>query len=62
VTKGSPVAGHITIEDNDDRPQRMVSDPDRYFADARQRAEREVRSQARWLFHHLTRRRALMGG
>lgn len=47
------MAAHITIEDNDDRPQRMVSDPDGYFADARQRAEQEVRRQARWLFHYL---------
>jgi hypothetical protein len=43
------VAVHITIEDHDDRPERMVRDPDRYFADARQRAEREVMSQAAWL-------------
>jgi len=28
----------------------MVRDPDRYFADARQRAEREVMNQASWLF------------
>jgi uncharacterized protein YggE len=40
---------HITIEDDDDRPERMVSDPDRYFADARQRAEQEVKHQAHWL-------------
>jgi hypothetical protein len=56
------VAAHITIEDNDDRPQRMVSDPDRYFADARQRAEQEVRRDAHWLFHFLSRRRALLSG
>lgn len=43
------MATHITIEDDDDRPQRMVSDPDRYFADARQRAEKEVRQKAHWL-------------
>jgi hypothetical protein len=43
---------HITIEDYDDRPERMVRDPDRYFADARERAELEVRHQARWLFPH----------
>jgi hypothetical protein len=43
------VATHITIEDEDDRPQRMVSDPDRYFADARQRAEKEVRQKTHWL-------------
>ena len=43
------VAVHITIEDHDDRPERMVRDPARYFADARKRAEREVMSQADWL-------------
>jgi len=43
------VAVHITIEDRDDRPERMVRDPDRYFADARRRAEREVTAQAAWL-------------
>jgi hypothetical protein len=41
---------HITIEDNDDRPERMVRDPDRYFADARRRAEQEVIRQNGWLF------------
>lgn len=56
------MAAQITIDDHDDRPERMVSDPDRYFADARQRAEQEVRRQARWLFHHLSRRRTLLGG
>ena len=45
------MAVHITIEDHDDRPERMVRDPDRYFADARQRAEREVVSQAAWLLN-----------
>ena len=44
------MAVHITIEDHDDRPERMVRDPDRYFADARRRAEREVMRQADWLF------------
>jgi hypothetical protein len=44
------VAVHITIEDHDDRPERMVRDPDRYFAEARRRAEQEVMYQARWLF------------
>ena len=43
------MAVHITIEDDDDRPERMVRDPDRYFADARQRAEHEVMRQASWL-------------
>jgi hypothetical protein len=37
------VPTHITIEDRDDRPQLMLRDPDRYFADARRRAEAEVR-------------------
>ena len=49
VGKAANVAVHITIEDDDDRPERMVRDPDRYFADARRRAEREVTSQAAWL-------------
>ncbi len=44
------MAAHITIEDHDDRPERMVRDPARYFADARQRAEQELRRQAAWLF------------
>jgi hypothetical protein len=43
------VAVSITIEDRDDRPERMVRDPDRYFADARRRAEREVMRQSAWL-------------
>jgi hypothetical protein len=50
VGKAANVAVHITIEDRDDRPERMARDPDRYFADARQRAEREVMNQASWLF------------
>jgi hypothetical protein len=49
VGKASDVAVHITIEDHDDRPERMVRDPDRYFAEARRRAEREVTAQADWL-------------
>ena len=47
------MAFHITIEDHDDRPERMVRDPDRYFADARQRAEQELMHQASWLFPSL---------
>lgn len=43
------MAVHITIEDHDDRPERMVRDPDRYFADARRRAEREVMRRSAWL-------------
>ncbi len=48
---------HITIEDHDDRPERMVRDPDRYFAEARQRARQEIMQQARWLFSALRRRK-----
>jgi hypothetical protein len=44
------MAVHITIEDRDDRPARMVRDPDRYFADARQRAEQELMREEAWLF------------
>ncbi len=36
----------ITVEDNDDRPERMLRDPDRYFAEARLRAEQEIMRQA----------------
>jgi hypothetical protein len=50
VTKGTSVTAHITIEDKDDRPERMTRDPDRYFADARRRAVHELRRQAGWLF------------
>ena len=50
VGKADGVAVHITIEDHDDRPERMVRDPARYFADARQRAVRELMHQAGWLF------------
>ena len=50
VGKAANVVAHITIEDRDDRLERMVRDPDRYFADARQRAEREILNQASWLF------------
>jgi hypothetical protein len=39
------MAAHITIEDDDDRPDRMVRDPDGYFADARERAELELAHQ-----------------
>ena len=47
--KATNVTVHITIEDHDDRPERMVRDPARYFAEARRRAEREVMNQADWL-------------
>ncbi len=45
------MAVHISIEDRDVRPERMVRDPDPYFADARLRAEREVTRQADWLLN-----------
>ncbi|MGO8957975.1 MAG: hypothetical protein ACLQFR_11475 [Streptosporangiaceae bacterium] len=48
--RGTKLAAHIIVEDHDDRPERMVRDPDRYFADARRRALQEVMRQARWLF------------
>jgi hypothetical protein len=57
VRKGSKVNAHITIEDDDDRPERMVRDPDRYFAEARQRAMRELVRSARWLFPSLRHQR-----
>jgi hypothetical protein len=44
------VAPHMTIDDHDDRPERMVRDPDRYFAEARRRAAAEIMHYARWLF------------
>jgi hypothetical protein len=36
----------IVVQDSDDRSERMISDPGRYFAEARERAEREVRREA----------------
>jgi len=36
----------IVVKDSDDRSERMVSDPGRYFAEARERAEREVRRES----------------
>lgn len=47
------MAPHITIDDDDDRPERMVRDPDGYFADARQQAEQAVRRQAAGLLNRL---------
>ena len=47
----------IIVEDRDDRPERMVSDPAHYFADARKRAEQEVMRQAAWLFPRHRRQR-----
>lgn len=50
------MAAHITIEDDDDRPARMVADPDGYFAAAWQRAERELAYQSHGLFPSLLRK------
>jgi hypothetical protein len=50
------MTAHITIEDDDDRPERMVRDPDSYFAAARQRAELELAHQAHGLFPSLRRK------
>jgi hypothetical protein len=50
------MAVHITTVDDDDRPERMVRDPDRYFADARLRAEQELAHQAHTLFPSLRRK------
>jgi hypothetical protein len=38
--------GDIVVKDSDDRSERMIKDPGRYFAEARERAEREVRREA----------------
>jgi hypothetical protein len=35
----------MVVQDSDDRSERMISDPSRYFAEARERAEREVRRE-----------------
>lgn len=36
----------LVVHDADDRSERMVNDPERYFAEARRRAEREVRDES----------------
>lgn len=36
----------LVVHDADDRQDRMLDDPERYFADARQRREREVRDES----------------
>ncbi|MBO0769837.1 MAG: hypothetical protein J2P35_00095 [Actinobacteria bacterium] len=51
------MVAHITVDDRDDRPERMLRDPDRYFADARLRAEQEVRE----LFRQVSRARQPRG-
>jgi hypothetical protein len=35
----------IVVQDSDDRSERMVRDPERYFAEARERAEEEVKRE-----------------
>jgi hypothetical protein len=58
VRKGTQTAGHIIVDDHDDRPERMIRDPDRYFAEARMRAEQEVRHRSdRWLLASTRRKR-----
>lgn len=37
----------LVVHDSDDRSERMLDDPERYFAEARRRAEREVRNESR---------------
>ncbi|HEU5156812.1 MAG TPA: hypothetical protein VFU43_07425 [Streptosporangiaceae bacterium] len=34
---------NMVVQDSDDRPERMVRDPKGYFAEARRRAEKQVR-------------------
>lgn len=36
----------IVVQDSDDRTERMLRDPKRYFAEARRRAERDLRREA----------------
>ncbi|MDN3358275.1 hypothetical protein [Actinomadura sp. DC4] len=35
----------LVVQDSDDRSERMIRNPRRYFAEARERAEREVRRE-----------------
>jgi hypothetical protein len=37
------MADNIVVQDSDDRAERMVRDPKGYFAEARRRAEKQVR-------------------
>jgi hypothetical protein len=41
--QGARMSDNIVVQDSDDRPERMVRDPEGYFAEARRRAEIEVR-------------------
>lgn len=36
----------LVVRDSDKRSERMLDDPARYFAEARRRAEREVKDEA----------------
>jgi hypothetical protein len=36
----------MVVQDSDDRSERMIRDPERYFAEARERAEEELRREA----------------
>jgi hypothetical protein len=36
----------LVVHDSDDRSERMLDDPESYFAEARRRAEREVRDES----------------
>jgi hypothetical protein len=37
------MADNLVVQDSDDRPERMVRDPKGYFAEARRRAEKEIK-------------------
>ncbi|GAA4639275.1 hypothetical protein GCM10023196_100280 [Actinoallomurus vinaceus] len=39
------MADDIVVQDSDDRSERMIRDPKRYFEEARQRAERELKRE-----------------
>jgi hypothetical protein len=41
----------VVVQDSDDRSERMLKDPGRYFAEARERAEREVKREAEGAKH-----------
>jgi hypothetical protein len=45
--EGVHMADHIVVQDSDDRPERMLRDPKGYFAEARKRAEQEVRQSGK---------------
>jgi hypothetical protein len=44
----------LVVQDSDDRSERMIRNPVRYFAEARERAEREVRGEAEISEHSST--------